>query len=71
MDWIKIVLFAIIILQELQIAVLNNKNIVLENKIMVLGQMMTALLDKDLSNKVIIEDKRQHKSSDTDKKADD
>ena len=58
MDWITIILFASIILQELQIISLNKRNMVLNQNVIALNKMMTTLIDKDLSKKIILEDKR-------------
>ena len=58
MDWITIILFASIILQELQIISLNKRNIVLNQNVIALNKMMATLIDKNLSEKIILEDKR-------------
>lgn len=58
MDWIKIILFAIIILQEFQIITLNKKTMNLAENAVVLNQMMALLIDQNPNSKVIIEDKR-------------
>ena len=68
MDWIKNILFVIIIFQELQIILLNKKNMDLNQDVMVLNQMMARLIDKNLSEKILIEDKRTSaKNKETDK----
>ena len=58
MDWITIILFASIILQELQIISLNKRNMILNQNVIALNKMMTTLIDKNLSEKIILEDKR-------------
>ncbi len=68
MDWIKNILFVIIIFQELQIILLNKRNMDLRQDVMVLNQMMARLIDKNLSEKILIEDKRTSaKNKETDK----
>lgn len=62
MDWIKIVLFAIIILQEFQIITLNKKIMNLAENAVVLNQMMALLIDQNPNSKVIIEDNRTNKT---------
>lgn len=62
MDWIKIVLFAVIILQELQIIILNKKTMNLAKNAVVLNQMMALLIDQNPDSKVIIEDNRTNKT---------
>lgn len=68
MDWITIILFASIILQELQIISLNKRNMILSQNVTALNQMMTTLIDKNISDKIIVEDRRTNvKDEKTDK----
>ena len=62
MDWIKIVLFAVIMLQEVQIIILNKKTMSLAENAIVLNQMMALLIDKNPDSKVIVEDNRTNKT---------